>query len=45
MATASPKARREYVLTSTGARALAGLRRQLEGLHREVVQDAKPKRG
>ena len=45
MATASPKARREYVLTSKGARALAGLRRQVEELHREVVQDAKRKRG
>jgi PadR family transcriptional regulator, regulatory protein PadR len=45
MATTSPKARREYVLTSRGARALAGLRRQVEELHREVVQDAKPKRG
>jgi hypothetical protein len=45
MATASPKARREYVLTSKGAWALAGLRRQLEELHREVVQAAEPRRG
>jgi DNA-binding PadR family transcriptional regulator len=45
MATASPKARREYVLTSKGTRALAGLRRQVEELHREVVQDATLKRG
>ena len=36
---------REYVLTSKGTRALAGLRRQVEELHREVVQDATLKRG
>jgi PadR family transcriptional regulator PadR len=41
----SPKARHEYVLTAKGARALAGLRRQVDELHREVVRDAKQKRG
>lgn len=35
---ASPKARREYVLTPKGAKALAGLRRQVDELHREVVR-------
>jgi DNA-binding PadR family transcriptional regulator len=44
-ASASPKARHEYVLTSKGARALSGLRRQVDELHREVVQETKPKRG
>jgi PadR family transcriptional regulator, regulatory protein PadR len=43
-ASASPKARRECVLTSKGARALAGLRRQVDELHREVVRDAKRRR-
>jgi len=43
-ATASPKARRDYVLTSKGARALAGLRRQVDELHREVVRDAQRRR-
>jgi DNA-binding PadR family transcriptional regulator len=36
----SPKARREYVLTPKGARTLSMLRRQVEELHREVVQEA-----
>jgi DNA-binding PadR family transcriptional regulator len=36
----SPKARREFVLTSTGAKALGRLRRQVDELHREVVRDA-----
>lgn len=35
---ASPKMRREYVLTSKGARILSALRRQVEELHREVVR-------
>jgi PadR family transcriptional regulator, regulatory protein PadR len=34
---ASIKARREYVLTKEGARALTRIRQQLEELHREVV--------
>jgi DNA-binding PadR family transcriptional regulator len=37
----SPKARRNYVLTGKGARALTALRRQVEELHREVVREAK----
>ena len=37
-ATASPKARHEYVLTSSGARALAHLRQRVDELHREVVR-------
>jgi len=37
---ASPKARREYALTPRGARMLALLRRQVEELHREVVEKA-----
>lgn len=36
----SPKARREYVLTSKGGKALTVLRRQVEELHREVVREA-----
>jgi len=40
---ASPKARREYRLTSKGARVLESLRRQVNELHREVVQDASRK--
>lgn len=35
---ASPKARREYVLTAKGKGALLRLRRQVEELHREVVR-------
>jgi PadR family transcriptional regulator, regulatory protein PadR len=38
-ASASPKARREYVLTSKGIRALARLRHQVDELHREVVRE------
>jgi len=37
---ASPKARRDYVLTRRGAAVLEGLRRQVEELHREVVVEA-----
>lgn len=37
---ASPKARREYVLTSKGARLLRKVRRQVEELHHEVVEEA-----
>lgn len=37
----SPKARREYVLTSKGARLLGQLRRQVEELHHEVVEEAR----
>lgn len=37
---ASPKARREYVLTRQGATALTRLRRQVNELHREVVRVA-----
>jgi DNA-binding PadR family transcriptional regulator len=37
---ASPKARREYALTATGAKALAALRAQVDELHREVVRGA-----
>ena len=40
VAQASPKARHDYVLTSKDARALAGLRRQVDELHREVVREA-----
>jgi DNA-binding PadR family transcriptional regulator len=36
----SPKARRNYVLTSKGARFLTALRRQVDELHREVVREA-----
>lgn len=36
----SPKARRNYVLTSKGAKFLTALRRQVEELHREVVREA-----
>jgi DNA-binding PadR family transcriptional regulator len=36
---ASPKARREYLLTPKGRRALIRLRRQVAELHREVVQE------
>lgn len=39
-ANSSPKARREYVLTSKGARMLAQLRRQVEELHQEVIEEA-----
>ncbi|HXH24625.1 MAG TPA: PadR family transcriptional regulator [Vicinamibacterales bacterium] len=35
----SPKARREYVLTARGAKLLARLRRQVEELHHEVVDE------
>jgi len=38
---ASIKARREYVLTKQGDRALARIRQQVEELHREVVLDEK----
>lgn len=44
-ANSSPKARREYVLTPKGATLLRRLRRQVEELHHEVVQEAKPRRG
>ena len=37
----SSKARREYVLTSTGATVLTTLRKQVEELHREVVREAR----
>jgi len=37
---ASPKARRDYVLTPRGATVLKGLRRQVEELHQEVVVGA-----
>ena len=37
----SPKARREYALTSKGARLLAQLRRQVEELHHEVIEEAR----
>lgn len=40
--TTSPKARREYVLTSKGVKTLTALRRQVEELHREVVREAAP---
>ncbi len=40
-AAASPKARREYILTSKGAKALAALRRQVDELHHEVVRNAR----
>jgi DNA-binding PadR family transcriptional regulator len=43
-AMASPKARRDYVLTSKGSRALAQLRRQVDELHREVVGGAPARR-
>jgi PadR family transcriptional regulator, regulatory protein PadR len=43
-AAASPKARREYRLTSKGATALTGLRDQVDELHREVVRDGKRRR-
>lgn len=36
----SPKARRDYVLTSKGAKILAMLRKQVKELHREVVLEA-----
>ena len=39
----SAKARRNYVLTSKGAKLLTALRRQVEELHREVVRDAQRK--
>lgn len=39
-ANSSPKARREYALTSKGARLLAQLRRQVEELHHEVIEEA-----
>jgi PadR family transcriptional regulator, regulatory protein PadR len=35
----SPKARREYVLTSRGTKMLATLRRQVQELHHEVVEE------
>lgn len=34
----SPKARRNYVLTARGAKALTALRRQVDELHREVSE-------
>ena len=37
----SPKARREYVLTAKGAQLLEQLRRQVEELHHEVIEEAK----
>ncbi len=40
-ANSSPKARREYTLTPKGARLLAQLRRQVEELHHEVIEEAK----
>jgi len=40
----SPKARREYVATATGTRALAALGSQVDELHREVVRDAAHRR-
>jgi PadR family transcriptional regulator PadR len=43
-AAASPKARREYVLSPKGARALARLRDDVDGLHREVVRNARRRR-
>lgn len=43
-ANASPKARREYVLTPRGARALTRLRRQVDELHREVVRERNRRR-
>jgi PadR family transcriptional regulator, regulatory protein PadR len=36
--------RREYVLTPKGARTLAGLRKQVEELYREVVEEARSTR-
>ena len=39
-ANSSPKARREYALTPKGARLLAQLRRQVEELHHEVIDEA-----
>jgi len=39
----SPKARRNYVLTSSGGKVLMALRRQVEELHKEVVRDAQRK--
>jgi PadR family transcriptional regulator PadR len=41
----SPKARRNYVLTSRGARLLTVLREQVDELHREVVRDAQHSAG
>ena len=38
--TKSPKARREYVLTPKGAARLRQLRRQVEELHHEVIEEA-----
>src|ERR671910_3908024 len=40
----SPKARREYVLTPKGSRALSQLRRHVDELHREVVAGAHVRR-
>jgi PadR family transcriptional regulator, regulatory protein PadR len=40
-ANASPKARREYALTPKGARLLTQLRRQVEELHHEVIEEAR----
>ena len=37
---ASPKARREYELTTKGAAALAQLRAQVAELHHEVIEEA-----
>jgi DNA-binding PadR family transcriptional regulator len=40
-ANSSPKARREYTLTPKGARLLAQLRRQVEELHHEVIEETR----
>ncbi len=41
---APPKARREFVLTAKGGKALAVLRRQVDELHREVVRNTAKRR-
>jgi PadR family transcriptional regulator, regulatory protein PadR len=38
---ASPKARREYVLTTKGTQMLEPLRQQVKELHREVIEEAR----
>ena len=40
-ANSSPKARREYTLTPKGATLLAQLRRQVEELHHEVIEEVR----
>jgi DNA-binding PadR family transcriptional regulator len=40
-ANSSPKARREYTLTPKGARLLTQLRRQVEELHHEVIEEVR----